>query len=192
MKFGSDEKVIHHLQPENRLIIMWAFTKCLTQGLSAGFFFFMLFYFKWIFSMSGKDINVLPEYGDLILFSIIIAIFAFALSYIYHHYLIKTINYYITNKRCIYVGGLLKKVEHSVSYNKITDVERSRNIVEQILGMSTINLFTSGTTSMRAPMRSQPLPELSYIGLVNSEDEAETINEYVRKFGGTERDMGLY
>ncbi|MBW9267764.1 MAG: PH domain-containing protein [Candidatus Thiodiazotropha sp. (ex. Lucinisca nassula)] len=186
MKFGSDEKVIHHLQPENRLIIMWAFTKCLTQGFSVGFFFFMLFYFNWIFSMSGKDIKALPEYGDLIVFSIIFAIFAFVLSYIYHRYLIKTINYYITNKRCIYVGGLLKKVEHSVSYNKITDVERSRNIVEQILSISTINLFTSGTTSMRVPMRSQPMPELSYIGLVNSEDVAETINEYVRKYGGTE------
>jgi len=185
MKFSKDEEILYEMTPDNRLIVIWLFTKCLTHAVAVGFIFFMIFYFKWIISHTGKDIKELPDISDLILFSVLLAILGLLISYIYHRYLIKTITYYVTDRRCVWKGGILRKVEHSVSYYKITDVERSQNIFEQLLGISTINLFTPGTSSMRmgASAKSQPVPELRFEGLIKSEDEAEAINEQVRNFG---------
>ena len=185
MKFSKDEEIIFEKKPNDRLIVIWFFTKCLTHAVAVGFLLFMIFYFQWIFSHIDEDIKELPDASDLILFSILFAIVGLLLSYIYHRYLIKTITYYITDRRCIWKGGIIRKVEHSVSYYKITDVERSQNIFEQLLGISSINLFTPGTSSMRmgAAAKSQPVPELRFEGLVQSEDEAESINEQIRKFG---------
>ena len=184
MKFSKDEEIIFEKKPNDRLIVIWFFTKCLTHAVAVGFLLFMIFYFQWIFSHIDEDIKELPDASDLILFSILFAIVGLLLSYIYHRYLIKTITYYITDRRCIWKGGIIRKVEHSVSYYKITDVERSQNIFEQLLGISSINLFTPGTSSMRmgAAAKSQPVPELRFEGLVQSEDEAESINEQIRKF----------
>ena len=185
MKFSKDEQIIFEKQPNDRLMVIWVFTKCLTHAVAIGFLFFMIFYFEWIFTRVGEEIKELPDVSYLILFSVLLAIVGLLMSYIYHRFLIKTITYYITNRRCIWKSGILRKVEHSVSYYKITDVERSRNIIEQLLGISTINLFTPGTSSMRmgGGTKSQPVPELRFEGLVQSEDEAESINEQVRKFG---------
>lgn len=185
MKFAKDEEILFEKKPNDRLIVIWLFTKCITHALALGFLFFMIFYFKWIITLTGKDIKTLPDFYHPFLFSVLIAIVGLLLSYIYHRYLIKTITYYITDRRCVWKGGIIRKVEHSVSYYKITDVERSQNIIEQLLGISTINLFTPGTSSMRmgAAAKSQPVPELRFEGLIESEDEAEAINEQVRKFG---------
>lgn len=187
MKFSKDEKIIHALQPQPRLIVIWFFTKCVTHGLATAFFPAFIWWAYVTFSNINKRIYI-QEYGFFILVGAVLFILGTLLSYVYNRYLIASIKYYVTDRRCVWKGGIVRKIEHSVSYHKITDVERSRNLLEQILRISTINLFTPGTSSMRigAAARSQAIPELRFEGLQESEEASETINEQVRRYGAAQ------
>ena len=158
---------------------IWAFTKCLVHGFASGFFLFSIVYmYIGVISTSkatSKDDIMFIFSMDMLLVCSIMAFLGFVISLIYHRYLIKTINYVITNKRCIYVGGILRKVMHSVNFGKITDVEISQNIFEQILGVSTLGLFTAGTASVNPRNLNKPIPELCFTGL----DLVEDVGQYI-------------
>ncbi|MFL0797750.1 MAG: PH domain-containing protein [Cellvibrionaceae bacterium] len=184
MKFSSDENILHKIKPDAKLIYIWFFTKCITHGLATAFFPAFIWWGYATFSSLNKGI-IIDEYG----FFLTVGLFLFgagsALSYLYVRALINSITFYVTDRRCIWTGGILRKVEHSASYIKITDVERSQNIAEQILKLSTINLFTPGTSSMGQGLgaKMRPIPELRFEGLLTSEEVAETINDGVRRYG---------
>ena len=187
MKFSKEERIIHTLKPQTRLIVIWFFTKCVTHGFATAFFPAFIWWGYATFSNLSERIFV-QEYGFFVLMGVIMFVLGALLSYVYNRYLIASITYFVTDRRCVWKGGIVRKVEHTVSYHKITDVERSRNLLEQILGLSTINLFTPGTSSMRmgAGARSQAIPELRFEGLQKSEEASETINEQVRKYGAVQ------
>jgi len=107
---------------------------------------------------------------------------SFILSFTYAYFLRGTFKYYITNQRCIFVGGILRYRERSIPYHKITDVELSRNILEQLLGVSSIRIFTPGTSSSFSwgMFGAGQRPELKFEGLGNAEDATESINLHVR------------
>jgi len=73
-------------------------------------------------------------------------IFLFASFYYKSFY--KTYHYYITNKRCIFEGGILVKRKRSVPFYKITDIEASQFILERIFGLSSLKIFTPSTGSL--------------------------------------------
>lgn len=187
MKLAKDEVVFHELKPSPKQIVIWFFTKCLTHGLATA----AIPGFTWWIYATIVEANrgvILDAYDFFLLVAALLMVLGTALSFIYNRYLLASITYVITDRRCVWKGGIVRKVEHTVSFHKITDVECSRNLVEQILGLSTINLFTPGTSSMRvgAGAKSQTIPELRFEGLLESEDVAETINEQVRRYGGTQ------
>jgi uncharacterized membrane protein YdbT with pleckstrin-like domain len=116
------------------------------------------------------------------LLSAVVFALAFIFSFLYAYLLRGTFRYYITTQRCVFAGGILRYRERSIPYHKITDVELSRNILERILGISSIRVFTPGTSSNLSwgPFGGGQSPELKYEGLEESEEQTESINLHVR------------
>jgi len=104
---------------------------------------------------------------------------AAVLIQIYLIYLRRTYRYIITNKRCIFVGGILKRIERTVPYKKITDIQRTQNIIERLLGIWNVQVFTPGTASMQIG-QAKARAELNYDGLKNSEELYEAINKHTQ------------
>lgn len=175
MKPQEGEDIIHQLRPEPNILVIWFFTKCLPTAFIGGFITFIAF------SVLLRDIFL----GVSIIVSVIAPIILI-LVLIYCSYLRSTYIYYVTNQRCIFHGGILRRIERSVPYHKITDVEMSQNIIERVLGISTLNIFTPGTGSMYqgSPFRGQKA-EISFVGLKDNETPAESINQILRKFKAT-------
>ena len=80
------------------------------------------------------------------------------------------------------MGGIVRYRECSISYHKVTDVELSRNLLERVLGLSSIRIFTPGTSSSFSFgwFGGGQSPELKYEGLGSAEEPAESINVQVR------------
>ena len=181
MKLAKDERVLHKLNPTPRLMVIWFFRKILPHGIALSLLTaYVIVPVLSLPSNKGDELVYTMEFT--LTLALIALVLGSTLSYIYHRYLLATLQYLITDRRCIWTGGLLLKKEHSVSYHKITDVERSRNWLEQLLNLSSISLFTPGTASMWG-YNKRPIPELHFEGLPVSEDQAECINEQVRKYG---------
>ncbi len=70
-------------------------------------------------------------------------------------------------------------------YHKITDVESSQNIIERIIGISSLKIFTPGTASLPTSPFGGERAEIMFVGLVDNETPANTINEIVIKFKAT-------
>ena len=83
--------------------------------------------------------------------------------------------------RCVFIGGIIKRVERSVPYHKITDVERQQFIFERVLGFWSVKIFTPGTASSKKTFFKQADAEIDFDGLLESEIAADTINTFVRK-----------
>jgi uncharacterized membrane protein YdbT with pleckstrin-like domain len=107
---------------------------------------------------------------------------AAVLIQIYLIYLRRTYRYIVTNRRCIFVGGILKRIERSVPYKKITDIQRSQNIIERMLGIWNVQVFTPGTASMQIG-QAKARAELNFDGLMNSEDMYAAINRHTQLNG---------
>lgn len=77
-----------------------------------------------------------------------IGLAAATLVQLYFIYLRRTYRYLVTNKRCIFVGGILVRIERSIPFQKITDTQKSQNIIERMLGIWNVQVFTPGTASL--------------------------------------------
>ncbi len=105
MKFQTDEKVIHELKPDSKVLGLWFFTKCIPATLISAFLSFWFFgFFGGMFCAATKSNSAWPLATGGIT-AIIIAPAILILSIIYCKYLQKTHTYYITNQRCIFKGG---------------------------------------------------------------------------------------
>ena len=98
---------------------------------------------------------------------------------IYLIFLRKTYRYIITNRRFIFFGGILKRIERTVPYKKITDIQRSQNIIERMLGIWNVQIFTPGTASMQIG-QAKARAELNFDGIINSEELYETVNKHTQ------------
>ena len=182
MKVQDGEKILHELMPEKNILWIWLFAKALPAGIAgAGTAFFVGGVSGVWFAFGGE-----PVFSFIrgIVGAIVVGLGLFLLVLIYCDFLRRTYVYSITNQRCVFHGGILKRVERSVYYHKVTDVERSQNIIERILGISTLNIFTPGTSS-RVDNSPFPKAEISFVGLKDNESPAETINGILRKFRAT-------
>jgi len=185
MKVQDGEEILHELVPEKNILWIWFFTKALAVGVGgagAGFGAFVLG------KASGIIINFEGESGFSFIGGIVGAIIFglgfLLLALVYCEFLRRTYVYYITNHRCVFHGGIIRRVERSVPYHKVTDIEMSQNIIERILDISTLNIFTPGTSS-RGHDSSFQKAEISFIGLKDNEIPADTINGILRKFRAT-------
>jgi uncharacterized membrane protein YdbT with pleckstrin-like domain len=182
MKLQQDEEIIHEMRPAGAILVIWFFPKCLFPTLPVGFA--SLFAFGGLAAGFGGP-GEWESFGVAALVAVAVPSTAFLLLMFYCRCLRRTYMYYITNQRCVFRGGILRRIERSVPYHKVTDVETSQNIVERALGISTLNIFTPGTGSMTATPFGGQRAEISFVGLTDSETPAATINEILRRFRAT-------
>ena len=189
-KLIHDEEVLHELRPEPKLLVIWFFTRCLPFAFAGAGISLMLLGVLFNSIDSTHLVPTIINRTTLIIASFVIVFGPVVIAFLYSVYLRRTFVYYITDKRCIFHGGILRRVTRSVPYHKITDVEMSQNIVERMLGISSLYIFTPGTASIR---RSNVFfsfergrgAELSFVGLIDNETPAKTINEILRKYRAT-------
>ncbi len=203
MYLEKDEVILKQVQPGKKLLVPWFFEKTLRYSLSTLLMVCTLLFFGNTIGVlkdmpTNKEKTVMESSTAIIdkpgshelkhpfemivdnwQYGVIIGGLSFILIQIYLIFLRKTYIYTVTNKRCVFQGGLLKKIERSVSHKKITDVQRSQNILEQILGIENIQVFTPGTASMAFGNR-QPQAELNFDGLVDGDELAGMINQCVQ------------
>ena len=182
MKLQEGEEILLELQPESNVLVIWLFSKCLGFVFVAGILGFL------IFSLLGDMFSNGPEKlrFSLIITSVkafVVCLAILILAFIYCIYLRRTYHYYITDRRCIFRGGIIRRVQHSVPYHKITDVEMSQNIIERMLGISSLGIFTPGTGSMSGSGGRKP--EIAFVGLKDNETPAEMISGILSKFKAT-------
>ena len=182
MKLRDNEELLHELSPTPRILIIWLFTKVIWWSIGLGFVSFWLTGVIFGLLELGTETEADSHIGFMGILSASVFIVSLALSFVYAVLLRSTYRYFITSQRCVFVGGIIRYRERSVPYHKITDVELSINLIERILGMSSIRIFTPGTASSRSWgfWGSSQAPELCFEGLVDSETPSESINVLVR------------
>ncbi len=221
MRLDSGEVLELEARPNEKILVIWFFTKTITYSLATMFFVFTMLFFVTSISFiseaeESKENEVEIIQGDTAAdaatdiaadkgdgsedgnqkeldhpFAIMIEYWAIALAIvcfaslliqIYLIYLRRTYRYIITNRRCIFEGGILKRIERTVPYKKITDIQRSQNIVERMLGIWNVQVFTPGTASMQIG-QAKARAELNFDGLINSEELYEIINKHTQLDG---------
>ncbi len=182
MKVLDEEEILHELTPEKNILFIWFFTKALAVGIIGGAIAFGLVGFSGILFTFGGE-SAFSFIGGII-GAIILGPILLLLAMVYCEFLRRSYIYYITNQRCVFHGGIIRRVERSVYYHKVTDVEMSQNIIERILDISTLNIFTPGTSSRSADSSSQKA-EISFVGLRDNESPANSINSILRNFRAT-------
>ena len=180
MKLQEGETVLHELRPERSILAIWFFTKCLPLTLIALALLVFFVAFCAVMETWSSTWVLLGEIaGILVVLGILV------LTLLYCSCLRRTYVYYVTDQRCVFHGGILRRVERSVPYHKITDVEMSQDIVERVLGISRLNIFTPGTGSIATSSTGAQRAEICFVGLKDNETPAATINNILRKFRAT-------
>lgn len=191
MRLQEGERILHELRPEAPLLGIWFFTKCLPAGLVGAF---LAFWFSAVIGVIAGIFDGVPSRdphwpfsagGSIALIGGTVVLVCLVCALIYCGYLRRTYVYYVTNQRCIFRGGILRRVERSVHYHKITDVERSQTIVERLLGISTLKIFTAGTSSLPVFPFGGERAEITMVGLKDNETPAATIHGILKNFRAT-------
>ncbi len=207
MRLDEGEKIELEESPSEKILTVWFFTKTITYSIATMFFLFMAIFFvnalTTISTIEQREKSEIVEQSDLVdkgvddksqevdvnhPFIIFVEYWGWALAVvglisiaiqIYLIFLRKTYRYIITNRRCIFIGGILKRVERTVPHKKITDIQRSQNILERILGVWNVQVFTPGTASMQIG-QAKSRAELNYNGVINSEVMYEVISRHTQ------------
>ncbi len=208
MRMDNGEVLELEIQPDKKLLVVWFFTKAITYAIAIVFFIFMGLFFVNTLNLVAKvkpenntevvqqevtsEAAVIEDKQEVIHpfsnmmeywpWALVLMTVAATLVQIYLIYLRKTYKYIITNRRCIFVGGILKRIERTVPYKKITDIQRSQNIFERMLGIWNVQVFTPGTASIQIG-QAKARAELNFDGLINSEDVYEAINKHAQRNG---------
>jgi len=187
MKLHEGERLLHELRPRAGLLVIWFFTKCLPVTFVAAFASGTLFSaFAAISGAAAGSECPFPLVGSTLVAASLLPVAILLVALVYCGFLLRSYIYYITDQRCVFHGGILRRVERSVPYHKVTDVEISQHIGERILGISKLQIFTPGTGSMMGyPFSGQQRAEISFVGLKDSETPAETINGILSRFRAT-------
>jgi putative membrane protein len=165
--FEKDEKILYQCKPDPKVVIVWVLTKLFVFLILIGYFMFS-FYFSRRVSVGASLAMGFFLWLFLILFIIL---------FIYLFFLRKTYEYYITNQRIIFKGGLLLRKVRSVPFHKITDVEKSQHILETILGIWKVNVFTPGTGSLKA--------EIVFSGLKDPDTPERILKDLLKAYKST-------
>jgi uncharacterized membrane protein YdbT with pleckstrin-like domain len=184
MRLQEGEHVIHELRPEPAVLAIWLFTKCLPATFGGAFLGFCIAtFFSGVACAARGSGSAWPIAVGGVAAAILAAVIL-PVVLVYCVFLRRTYVYTVTDQRCVFHGGILRRVERSVPYHKVTDVEMSQNIVERAAGISSLNIFTPGTGSAGAALGGQKA-ELTFAGLKDNETPATTINEVLRTFRAT-------
>ena len=169
--FQEGEQVLFKDFPRKAILVFWFF-KALFTAVFIPFFItpFILMTFDSLID------NYLILYLILFIPILIIAL-------LYQISLVRSYTFYITNERVILEGGILLRKIKSVPYHKITDVSISQNIIERMLGISTLNVHTAGT--------GMQIPEIRFVGLGEPEAPHSIIVNELKAFKADRRQAAI-
>ena len=158
----STEKEQYHGFPSAKVIIPWLFGR-----VSIVFFIGLWFGVGSLqvyenLSFSKIFVNVI---GFLILAGLVI------LAYLI--FLCKTYRYTITDKGIYFKGGIIVRSNKFVPFFKVTDVEVSQNLLEQILGINKLKFHTAGSMHMK--------PEIMFEGIVDATTPRDVAHKMIVK-----------
>ena len=166
MQLQDGETLLLEIHPERSVLKIWFFTKCVTTALLSAFltYWALAFFGGLIFQSSFGFVHGIS-------IAIPVAIIALFVSIIYIHFLRKTYIYTVTNKRVNFQGGILRYADRSIQYERITNVEKSKNFFERILGLESIWVHTAGYSGTKQKA------EIIFEGLIDVSDALFTINK---------------
>ena len=183
IKLQEGEEILFKGTAEEKIFTMWIFTKVIPVCLIVAFIIFQLtLVFGGLFFCSVRGQKEPPFYLLPPLFIFLIHL-TFILAMAYYQRLKETYKYYVTNQRCIFEGGIVVRRLRNVPFYKITDVEINQNIIERMLGIFSLKIFTAGTASLGSPGFERA--EIVFWGLKDAETPAGIIQGILRKYKAT-------
>jgi len=166
------ERTLYKDYPQKAILVLWFF-----RSLAIALFIpFFIVPFILMVNRSFMD-NYLLTYL-MIFIPILIIVFA------YHIALRRSYTFYITNERVILEGGILLRKIKSVPYHKITDVSIVQNIIERMLGISSLHVHTAGT--------GYQFPEIKFFSLANPEQSQFIIVKELKAFKADRSQSAAY
>ena len=184
MKFRENEIVLYDLRPDPRLLFIWFFCKVFL--LAAAFYFVNFILIVAIFKFDAVHLDLSKEelwssiHESLKIVVVISSLYTF-LGFLYIYLLRKTYHFYITNERCIFIGGILWYRKRSVPYHKITYAERRQSLFERIFGLSSILVYKIFVRHYQSSQNRGRVTGLIFEGLTESDKVIEVINKYARE-----------
>jgi uncharacterized membrane protein YdbT with pleckstrin-like domain len=184
MRLLPTETILLEVRPSRRVTSVWLLTKALPIALMAA----VVTFFVWMI------VNAPPQRGmpapypfstGLLIIAVAFAV-AWLCAHVYNMYLAHTYVYYLTSQRFIIEGGILRRTAHAVEHRRVTDVQYSQNIIEQIFTLGSVNLSTPGTANAGPNSKSRSMPELRLEGLVDGEAVFEAVSNCIRTARGAE------
>ena len=94
--------------------------------------------------------------------------------FLYLIFLWKTYSYKVTDKGIYFKGRIIVRKQKFVPFFKITNVETTQNIIEQMLGINKLGFQTAGTGG-------QPKPEIVFEGLEDIEKPKQLVYQLIEK-----------
>ena len=159
------EKILYQGRPSNLLLFTRLFSILgFTLLIITVYFIFLINpTLKFLESTDFDSLDFL-----LILFLVILV-----LTFIYNILVIKTFEYYITTSRVIFEGGILTRRNKIIPFNKITHVEVSRNIIEQIFHLSSLHVQTASVGTIKS--------EITFEGLLDANTPERILAKHIKR-----------
>jgi len=166
------EHTYYQSKPSRKVIIIWIFTKLLLTVFLFGFIFGYIL-LRIFLDTKEYSRGVFPI-GNIAIIIISIIIIIVFLSIIYLFFLLKTYSYKISDKGVYFTGGIIVKKQKFIPFFKITNVEASQNLIEQMLGIHKLSFQTAGTGG-------QPIPEIFFEGLTEIEKPKQLCYQLIER-----------
>ncbi len=167
-KETAAEKTLYEARPSKKTLILW-FLSSLISTLIIGVFIAAIlsgFLLRTFLSVSNPWTIVYIAIGAFILFIFIVLV--------YNIFLLKTYRYSITSRGLYFRGGIFVKREKLVPFFKITNVEVTQGILEQMLKLKRLSFQTAGTGG-------RPMPEIVFEGLIDIENPKKITYHMIEK-----------
>lgn len=178
IKLQEGEQVLFESKPERTIVMLWVLKIMLPIT-----FVILCFGLPMMFGIisEGHDLNCI--FWTSVILTLVFYFMLFIIVPFYYSSLRETFQYYITNQRCIFEGGIIVKRTRSVPFHKITDIEINQNIIERFFGLCSLKIFTPGTGSAGAVGFEQA--EIKFSGLKEAETPANIIQGILKNYKAT-------
>ena len=186
LALSQNEQVLWEGRPSPAVFGIWLFTKVIPATFAASFITFWVFgFFGGMWAATKRADEVFNPFALALPTLFVLAPLCFAGALAYCWRLRITFRYVVTNQRVVFNGGVLVRKRRSVHYHKVTDMEVSQNLLEQLLDIRTLKIFTAGTSSFAGWPWGGERAEITYPGLREVQVPEQIINNTLRSYRAT-------
>ncbi|MDD5019609.1 MAG: PH domain-containing protein [Candidatus Omnitrophica bacterium] len=176
------EQILWEGKPEKKIYVMWLLTRVLFMSVLISGIIAYLAVVACVIYAAAHHMKA-PAFYPVPSILIFVVPVVLACALFYYRHLLETFHYTVTNQRCVFQGGIFVRRRRNVPFHKITDVEINQNIIEHMLGICSLKIFTPGTGSAGVPGFEKA--EIVFCGLLDAEKPASVIQDTLKKFKAT-------